>query len=50
MQLFFPDSEGNDVYRKALKEEQFMMIGMKALQEAIAKIDTLEAKIAALEG
>ena len=45
-----PDSEGNDVYRKALKEEQFMMIGMKALQEAITKIETLEAKVAALEG
>ena len=45
-----PDSEGNDVYRKALKEEQFMMIGMKALQEAMAKIEILEAKIAALEG
>ena len=45
-----PDSEGNDVYRKALKEEQFMMIGMKALQEAIAKIEILEAKVAALEG
>ena len=45
-----PDSEGNDVYRKALKEEQFMMIGMKALQEAMAKIEILEAKVAALEG
>jgi len=45
-----PDSEGNDVFRKALKEEQFMMIGMKALQEAMAKIEILEAKVAALEG
>ena len=45
-----PDSDGNDVYRKALKEEQFMMIGMKALQEAMSKIDALEAKVAALEG
>ena len=24
----FQTQEGNDVYRKALKEEQFMMIGM----------------------
>ena len=45
-----PDSDGNDVYRKALKEEQFMMIGMKALQEAMTKIEILEAKVAALEG
>ena len=44
-----PDSEGNDVYRKALKEEQFMMIGMKALQEAMTKIETLEAEVAALK-
>ena len=45
-----PDSDGNDVFRKALKEEQFMMIGLKALQEAMTKIETLEAKVAALEG
>ena len=45
-----PDSEGNDVYRKALKTEQFMMIGMKALQEAMTKIETLEAEVAALKG
>ena len=44
-----PDSEGNDVYRKALKTEQFMMIGMKALQEAMTKIETLEAEVAALK-
>jgi len=43
------DSEGNDIYRKGLKEEQFMMIGFKALQEAIAKIEVLETKVAALE-
>jgi len=43
------DSEGNDVLRKGLKEEQFMMIGFKALQEAIAKIEVLETKVAALE-
>ena len=43
------DSEENYVYRKALKEEQFMMIGLKALQEAIAKIEVLETKVAALE-
>jgi len=44
-----PDSEGNDVYRKALKEEQFMMIGLKALQEAMTKIDALESEVAALK-
>ena len=43
------DSEGNDILRKGLKEEQFMMIGFKALQEAIAKIEVLETKVAALE-
>ena len=43
------DKDENYVYRKALKEEQFVMIGLKALQEAIAKIDTLETKVAALE-
>ena len=50
------DSEGNDVLRKGLKEEQFMMIGLKTLQETItkleaaeAKIETLETKVAALE-
>ena len=43
------DSEGNDVLRKGLREEQFMMIGLKALQEAIAKIEVLETKVAALE-
>jgi len=43
------DNDENYVYRKALKEEQFVMIGLKALQEAIAKIETLETKVAALE-
>jgi len=43
------DKDENYVYRKALKEEQFMMIGLKALQEAIAKIEVLETKVAALE-
>lgn len=43
------DSEGNDILRKALKEEQFMMIGFKALQEAIAKIEVLETEVAALK-
>ena len=43
------DKDENYVYRKALKEEQFMMIGMKALQEAITKIETLEAEVAALK-
>jgi len=43
------DDNENYVYRKGLKEEQFMMIGFKALQEAIAKIEVLETKVAALE-
>ena len=51
------DDDGNDVLRKGVKEEQMMMISIKALQEAITKIETLEtevdtlkAKVAALEG
>ena len=34
---------------KTVKEEQMFMIAMKALQEAMAKIETLETKVAALE-
>ena len=41
-------SEG--VIRKGVKEQQMMWMGIKALQEAMAKIETLEAKVAALEG
>ena len=43
------DSEGNDVLRKGLKEEQFMMIGFKTLQETITKLEAAEAKITTLE-
>ena len=50
------DGDGKDVLRKGLKEEQFVMIGLKTLQEtivklegALARIDTLEAKVTALE-
>ena len=43
------DSEGNDVLRKGLKEEQFMMIGLKTLQETITKLEAAEAKIEILE-
>ena len=34
---------------KEFVEEQMFMIAMKALQEAMAKIETLETKVAALE-
>ena len=51
------DEDGKDVLRKGLKEEQFVMIGLKTLQETIEKlegalnrIDILEAKVAKLEG
>ena len=51
------DGDGKDVLRKGLKEEQFVMIGLKTLQEtivkleeAMARIETLEAKVTALEG
>ena len=50
------DEDGKDVLRKGLKEEQFVMIGLKTLQEtivkleaALARIDTLEAKVKKLE-
>ena len=50
------DEDGKDVLRKGLKEEQFVMIGLKTLQEtivklegALARIETLEAKVTALE-
>ena len=37
------------VLRKGVKEQQMMWMAIKALQEAMAKIETLEAKVAALE-
>jgi hypothetical protein len=50
------DEDGKDVLRKGLKEEQFVMIGLKTLQEtivklegALARIETLEARIKKLE-
>ena len=51
------DDDGNIVTeavdsttRKAVKEQQMTWMAIKALQEAMAKIETLEAKVAALEG
>ena len=43
------DGNGNEVMKKTVKDHQLMMLGFKALQEAIAKIETLETKVAALE-
>tara|TARA_R100000234_G_C4999175_1_gene179461 strand:+ start:798 stop:2306 length:1509 start_codon:yes stop_codon:yes gene_type:complete len=43
------DEEGNEVMKKSVKDHQLMMLGFKALQEAIAKIESLETKVAALE-
>ena len=37
------------VTRKGVKEQQMMWMAIKALQEAIAKIETLESKVQALE-
>jgi hypothetical protein len=37
------------VIRKGVNEQQMMWMSIKALQEAMAKIETLEAKVAALE-
>ena len=42
------DFEGNPVYQ-SLKYEKFVPLLTAALQEAVAKIETLEAKVAALE-
>ena len=51
------DEDGNvvapateEVVRMGVKEGQMMWMAIKALQEAIAKIETLETKVAALEG
>jgi len=41
-------SEG--VTRKGVKEQQMMWMAIKALQEAMIKIETLEAKVQVLEG
>ena len=38
-----------DETRKSVKEQQMMWMAIKALQEAMAKIETLETKVAALE-
>ena len=38
-----------EILRKGVKEQQMMWMSIKALQEAMAKIETLEAKVAALE-
>ena len=37
-------------FYKSVKEEQLLMYSVKALQEAMAKIETLEAEVAALKG
>jgi len=41
---------GEGTFYKGVKEEQLLMYSVKALQEAQARIETLEAKVAALEG
>ena len=50
------DDDGNvvtpavaEIVRKGVKEQQMMWMAIKALQEAQARIETLEAKVAALE-
>ena len=50
------DDDGNvvtpavsEVIRKGVKEQQMMWMAIKALQEAQARIETLETKVAALE-
>ena len=50
------DDDGNvvtpavsEITRKGVKEQQMMWMAIKALQEAQARIETLEAKVAALE-
>lgn len=51
------DEDGNvttpareQILRKGVKEQQMMWMAIKALQEAMAKIETLETKVAQLEG
>jgi hypothetical protein len=50
------DEDGNvvtpavsEVVRKGVKEQQMMWMAIKALQEAMTRIETLETKVAALE-
>ena len=50
------DKDGNvvtpavpEILRKGVKEQQMMWMAIKALQEAQSRIETLEAKVAALE-
>ena len=38
------------ILRKAVKEQQVTWMAIKALQEAMARIETLEAEVAALKG
>ena len=45
-----PDKDGNDVVRKNVKYSVLYMKAVKALQEAMTRIETLETKVAALEG
>ena len=51
------DDDGNvvtpakeEILRKGVKEQQMMWMAIKALQEAQTRIETLETKVAALEG
>jgi len=41
---------GEGTFYKSVKEEQLLMYAVKALQEAQARIETLEAEVAALKG
>ena len=50
------DDDGNvvtpakeEILRKGIKEQQMMWMAIKALQEAVERIETLEAKVAALQ-
>ena len=40
---------GEGTFYNSVKEEQLLMYAVKALQEAVAKIETLEAEVAALK-
>ena len=44
-----PDENGNDIIRKNVKYSVLYMKAVKALQEAMTRIETLETKVAALE-
>ena len=43
------DDEGNPIYQ-GIDQSKMVPLAIAAIQEAIAKIETLEAKVAALEG